>query len=90
MEGWVGLTVWGDIEICWYDLHVESNPGCKHNVFPTMLQLLKEIAQDNMSKLATVEKKPSTLEKNKEDQHIMPSIQSAIESAIQKCYLCVV
>ena len=30
MEGWIGLTAWGGWEICWYDLHGESNPGCLH------------------------------------------------------------
>ena len=30
MEGWVGLAVWGDREIYWYDLHEESNPGHSH------------------------------------------------------------
>ena len=27
MEGWVGLAVRGGREICWYDLHRESNLG---------------------------------------------------------------
>ena len=30
MEGWVGLAVWGDKEIYWYDLHEESNPAHSH------------------------------------------------------------
>ena len=30
MEGWVGLAARGCREICWYDLHGESNSGCSH------------------------------------------------------------
>ena len=30
IEGWVGLTAPGDLEICWYDVHGELNLGCLH------------------------------------------------------------
>ena len=32
MEGWVDLAAWGDREICWYDLHQESNLGRSQEV----------------------------------------------------------
>ena len=33
-EGWVGLATRGGREICWYDLHGESNPGISDSRTP--------------------------------------------------------
>ena len=48
----------------------------KHHGLPTMLQLLKEKYQDNISNRATAEKETLILEKDKEDRSIISSIQS--------------
>ena len=43
MEGWVGIAARGDREICWYDLHGESNPGRSHSRTPYNCFYLKPI-----------------------------------------------
>ena len=30
MDGWVGLAAWGYKEVCWHDIHGESNLVCSH------------------------------------------------------------